>query len=102
MKAFISQPMKDLTNEQIEARRREIVKKLQNYFPDQKIEIIDSFFKDAPHNAKPLWYLGESIKLLSFADIVVFANGWMLARGCKIENICAIDYHKNVLYEDEL
>ena len=51
-----------------------------------------SFFQRAPEDAKPLWYLGESLKLLATADVAYFAPGWDKARGCKIENICAKEY----------
>lgn len=97
---FISQPMKDKTNEQIEAERKRAIEAAQNYVNAQlgvpegerKIEVIDSFFKDAPHDAKPLWYLGESFKLLATADIVFFVKGWDQYRGCKMENKAAHEY----------
>lgn len=52
MKLFISQPMAGKT--------------------DKEIEVIDSFFDGAPKT--PLWYLGESIKLLGQADIAYFCK----------------------------
>ena len=61
MKLFISQPMKDKTNEEIEAERERAILKVKKRFPDEEIEVIDSFFKDAPHEAKPLWFLGKSL-----------------------------------------
>ena len=80
IKIFISQPMNGKTNEEIEDERNYIIGRLATQFP--RAEIIDSFFKDAPHDAKPLWYLGESIKLMSEADVVFFCDGWQTARGC--------------------
>ena len=53
-KLFISQPMNGLSNEDIEreiARILEVVKTTEG----ENIELIDSFFKDAPHNVK-LWF----------------------------------------------
>lgn len=47
---------------------------------------------EAPVDAKPLWFLGKSLELLAGADIAYFAKGWQDARGCKIENTCAIEY----------
>ena len=90
-KVFISMPMNGHTNEYIEARRTEIA----NILPEllgEEIEIIDSFFKDAPYDAKPLYFLGESLKLLSTADVAYFDTGWELARGCQIEHKCAVNY----------
>ena len=54
--------------------------------------LIDSFIEGALARATPLWYLGESIKLLGSADVVVFAPGWETAHGCRIERQCAIEY----------
>lgn len=90
-KAFISQPMKDKTNEEIKAEREKAIASLKEKFGED-IEIIDSFFEDAPHDAKPLWFLGKSLELLSNADVAYFCKGWDSARGCKIENTCAVEY----------
>lgn len=92
MKVFISQAMRGLDNDTILAKREEILNKVKELYPDKEIELIDSFFKDAPTEAKPLWYLGDSLKLMSEADLIVFADDWESARGCKIEHECAIQY----------
>lgn len=96
MKAFISQPMKDLSNEEIKAEREKAIASLKEKYGED-IEIIDSFFENAPHDAKPLWFLGKSIELLSTADVAYFCKGWENARGCKIENTCAIEYGLEVI-----
>lgn len=95
-KLFISQPMKGKTNEEILAEREKAVQRAREALHED-VEIIDSFFKDAPAEAKPLWYLGESLKLLSTADVAYFASGWKNARGCKIEHICAEQYGINIV-----
>jgi hypothetical protein len=63
----------------------------------EPVEVIDSFFQNAPTDARPLWFLGKSLELLSTADVAYFANGWEKARGCKIENQCAIEYGITVI-----
>lgn len=101
-KLFISQPMRDKTDEEIKSERNEIIQRVKEGYPNEDIEVIDSFFENAPHDAKPLWFLGKSLELLSTADIAYFTNGWENYRDCKIENQCAIaygidvveDYHK--------
>lgn len=90
-KLFISQPMKDKTNEEIMANREKALM-LAKEALGEDVELIDSFFVNAPHEAKPLWFLGESLKLLSTADCAYFADGWETARGCKIEHECAEEY----------
>lgn len=90
-KIFISQPMKDKADEVILAEREKAIEIAKNHLGED-VEVIDSFFQGAPHDAKPLWFLGNAIELMSDADVVVFASGWQNARGCKIEHTCAVEY----------
>lgn len=91
LQVFISQPMSRKTNEEIKEERRRIVSKISDILAEP-FQVIDSFFESAPHDAKPLWFLGKSIELLSSADIVYFSKGWENARGCRIEHACAVEY----------
>ena len=90
-KLFISQSMRDKTDEEILKERELAIKKAEELIKEP-VEVIDSFFQNAPAEAKPLWFLGKSIELLSTADISYFASGWENARGCKIEHECAKEY----------
>lgn len=93
MKVFISQPMKNKTNEEILTERKKAIKYIKENLRDgDDIEIIDSFFQDAPHDAKPLWFLGKSLELLSTADMAYFCEDWEKARGCRIEHECVEEY----------
>ena len=98
-KLFISQPMNGKTDEEILAAREKAIKSAEKY-AGEPVEVIDSFIQGAPADAKPLWYLGESLKLLADADIAYFAKGWDQARGCKIENECACKYGIELVIED--
>lgn len=89
---FISQPMKDKTDEQIFKERERAVSAVKEKFNGEDVEVIDSFFQSAPHDAKPLWFLGKSLELLSTADVAYFIGEWKNYRGCKIENTCAKEY----------
>lgn len=93
-KLFISQPMKGKTDEQI-LNEKEYAIKLAKQYLGEDVEVIDSFFRSAPTEAKPLWFLGKSLELLSTADVAYFASGWEEARGCKIEHVCAKEYGIN-------
>lgn len=95
-KLFISQPMRDKTNEEIERERQAAIQSVKEKYGDN-VEVIDSFFKDAPHDAKPLWFLGKSLELLAGADVAFFCKGWENYRGCRIENQCAIEYGITVI-----
>ena len=102
MRLFISQPMKDRTNEEIQTERNAIIAEMEKTYDG--IEVIDSFFKDAPHDAKPLWFLGKSFELLSTADIVYFAKDWDKYRGCCMEHEAAVRYEIGIIhhFDDEL
>ena len=98
-KLFISQQMRGQDSAEILAVREKAIKSAEIQV-GEPVEIIDSFFQDAPANARPLWYLGESLKLMAEADLAYFAKGWDEARGCKIENTCAIEYGIETIIED--
>lgn len=98
-KLFISQPMRGKTNEEILETRQKAIASAEREL-GEKVEVIDSFFKDAPTEANPLWYLAKSLELLSTADVAYFAKGWEEARGCRIENTCAIEYGIDLVIED--
>lgn len=95
-KLFISQPMRGKTDEEILATRKKAIESAEEKI-GEPVEVIDSFFQNAPANARPLWYLAKSLELLSTADIAYFAAGWEQARGCRIENTCAIEYGITVI-----
>lgn len=90
-KLFISQPMNGKTDDEILAVRANAIQAARDSLGEE-VEVIDSFFKNAPAEARPLWYLGKSLELLSTADVVYFAPGWEKMRGCCIENRCAKEY----------
>lgn len=90
-KLFISKPMKGKSDEDILKERDRAIRKAEAIV-GEPIEVIDSFFQNAPADARPLWFLGKSLELLSTADVAYFAPGWDEARGCKIEHMCAVEY----------
>lgn len=94
---FISQPMRGKTDEEILAVRESAIESAQRNL-GEKVEVIDSFFQNVPEvENKPLWCLGESLKLLATADVAYFAKDWEQYRGCRIENQCAIEYGVDVI-----
>ena len=90
-KLFISQPMRGKTDEEILAERKRAIETAEKQV-GEPVEVIDTFFQSAPVDAKPLWFLGKSLELLSTADVAYFAAGWKDARGCRIEHECAKEY----------
>ena len=98
MNVFISQPMRNRSEEEIKAERQKIMEYVQKFYPDEKAEEINSFFDmDVQSKNVPLRMLGLSLELLAEADVAVFADGWSVARGCRIEHDAAIAYGIKIL-----
>ena len=85
MRIFLSQPMRGLTDEQIQQDRKRAISYLLQEYPGA--EVVESFFKD--FHGHPLDALGRSICLLSTADLLCLLPGWQNARGCRVEEFCA-------------
>jgi hypothetical protein len=99
-KLFISQPMNGKSDYEILKEREIAIQKAKEELGED-VEVIDSFFENEPKvKTIPLWYLGESLKLLAEADIAYFVKGWDGYRGCKIENTCALEYGVETIMED--
>lgn len=96
MNVFISQPMRNRSDEEIKAERKKIMEYVQKLYPNEKAEEIDSFFDvdklDINSKNVPLLMLGMSLELLAEADVAAFADGWSIARGCRVEHFAAILY----------
>lgn len=99
-KLFVSQPMKDKTDNEILAERMKAIKKAEEKL-GEPVGVIDSFFQSAPADARPLWFLGKSLELLSTADVAYFADGWTEARGCRVEHLCAVEYGIDIIHNEE-
>ena len=90
--------MNGISDEEI-LKEREKAIQLAKTELGEDVDVIDSFFQSAPHDAKPLWFLGKSLELLSTADCAYFAEGWKDYRGCKIEHECAVQYGIDIVGE---
>lgn len=96
-KIMISQPMRGKTNELIKEERKVLVQE----FEDKGYEVLNTVFDEAPKNVdEAIWFLSKSIEYLAQADIIFFMKGWEKARGCKIEHEVAVEYGKEVIYEN--
>lgn len=94
MIAMISQPMKDKTNEEIEAERKELIETLE----EQGYDVLDTVLTaDDVSKDDPICYLAKSLELLAEADILVCMKGWEEARGCRIEHLVAKEYGKEII-----
>ena len=91
MRVFISQPMNGKTYSEIKNERKKAIEAVREEYPDEDIKIIDNLF-DEDYENNMLWNLGQSIAMLSTADLAFFAEGWNNERGCRIEFTCACEY----------
>ena len=118
VKIFVSQPMKNRSDEEIIAERTRLFNDFKNKITElgyegYRFELIDSFFKDVNHSKdikhEGVWYLGMSYELLATADIAIFANGAsnpMGAKGCILEkNACTFynvpNIEESYMYDDK-
>ena len=97
-KLFISQPMRDKSDEDIRVERAQAKEAVEARLKE-RVEVIDSFFEGCPHEATPLWYLGKSLEMLSQADVAYFVHDWQKYRGCKIEHDACVAYGIETFYE---
>jgi len=82
------------SNEQIRMERANVVKQLE----DKGYKVVDSIIAETPEQAlnEPVFYLSQSILLLSKCNYAYFMQGWEEARGCRIEHTIAKEY--GILY----
>lgn len=95
--AFISQPMKGKTNDEIFNERQEVVKFLE----DCGYTVLNSIITENPpiNSNEGLYYLGESLKILSKANTAYFMDKWYKARGCIIEHDSAVAYGIHIIHD---
>lgn len=88
MKIFISQPMRGISREEILEERERIKQMFSGN------EFIDSFIEDIPEmegNTR-VWCLGESIKKMKDAELVIVPVDGYYYSGCHIESEVADMY----------
>lgn len=79
MKILISQSMNGKTKEEFMSQRDKITEMIKKCFKNTEIEVINNLNKGS------VTMLGESIKLMADADLVIFAPGWNTSAICVIE-----------------
>lgn len=92
-KLFVSVPMKGRTEEEI---RKSIdkMKKIAEIYEGEELELIDSYIEHNPPKdcKQAIWYLGESLKKLSEADVFVTIDDSYEWNGCWTERGVAERY----------
>ena len=93
-KLFIVQPMRGLTEDEIERLRQQAWDTAEE-MTGEHLEVLDTYSRD---EAEPLELLGRSIQQMAHADYVIFCPFYGGYRGCRIEQIAAAEYDKKCLY----
>lgn len=98
MKIMISQPMREKTNEEIRKEREMLIHQLEL----KGYDVVDTIINEEPPKNidEAIYYLSKSIQFIGKVDAVYFMKGWEKARGCKIEHEVAVEYDKQLFYEN--
>ena len=67
---------------------------------NQGFNVIDTIIEDFTDKIDTIFYLVKSLEYLANANYVYFMKGWEKAKGCKIEHEVAVEYGKEVIYEN--
>ena len=98
-KIFIAQAMTGLSSQEVEYRRNAIIKCYYDTYPDDvdNVEFLDQFHIE--HELAPdvkyrsIAYLGDSLKYLARADLVIFDSEAILtSKGTNIEHFTCFNY----------
>lgn len=98
---FISQPMNGLSMDEIKSTRDKLVDKFKRYLKkkDPKtnyiVKVLDNLQENAPEYYTHLDYISNDIRIIQWADIIIFANGYNNTRGCIVEDLVWYNYKSN-------
>lgn len=109
IKLFISQLMRTKTDKEIMTKRDELFELVKEAFPGHEFILLPSFMNledEAPYSLVVedigVYYLAQSIELLSCADLVVFEEKYFRGRGTRIEHEICETYGLKHFHEWEL
>ena len=110
LKVFVSQPMNGKSHDDILAERKRCIGMLADMLciPRDRIDVVNPiarYIADDDERFNELWYdreepprvwwLGQAIQEMAAADIFVFVEGYMEAKGCVIER-----HVQSIYFED--
>lgn len=99
MKAMIIQPMAGKTAPEIIYTRTKAIEQLAALGYELENTLFDNLEVRSQVKSIPLFYLANSILVMSRCDAVYLCDGWENARGCKIEHAAATAYGLTTIYE---
>lgn len=113
LKVFISMPMDGKSKSEIDEVFKKESEKVRAFIAekgyegkkDYDIEIFNGYVEleeNANVRNSALNYFGASLQKLAEADVLWMSNGWLNARGCRMERICAVGYDTDILNDTEM
>lgn len=112
LKVFISMPMKGKSKSEIDEAFKKESENVRAFIAeegykgkkDYDIEIFNGYVElEENSNVRnsALNYLGASLQKLAESDAIWMCKGWLDARGCQLEQICASRYGTDILNDEE-
>lgn len=94
--AMISQPMRDLTKEEVE----ETNEKARRHLERLGYVVAETYISnEAKEN--PIYCLSLALEHMAQCDAVYFCDGWEDARGCRIEHMVAEEFGLDIIYAED-
>ena len=96
-KVYVVMPVQNKTESEA-ARRREELLELAGWYLKDAVMMTNS-----NHDYEyllPLEELSENLKDIAYSDCVLIADGYKEEFCSKVEALCALNYHKQILLED--
>ena len=104
MKAMVSMPMGGKTREEIDEvfnRAKTALEGMGYEVANTRFVLSEEHLTELGVKNKPLAYLAYSLEIMSMVDAVYFVDGWVHARGCRVEHHTAKSYGIPTMYEGE-
>ena len=94
---FISMPMRGKTHKEIIKTRYRAIARVKLKFPHEDITVINPLPFTSGERPLPVCCLADSLKRMTTADVIFFAQAWDIARGCRVEHFVACHYMPQIL-----
>lgn len=103
IKVFISVPMNGRTNENIFRDMDNAKIEIKKQLPDKDIEFVHNFIgeeelKSVVEKNIPMYCMAKAVEKMANCDYIYFCDGWVDARGCRVEKSIAESYGLKTIY----
>ena len=96
-KVYVVIPVQNKSESEQACRREELLELAGEYLKDA---VMMTNSNHDYEDITPLEELGENLKDIAYSDCVLIADRYKDEFGSKVEALCALNYHKQILLED--